>query len=221
MTITLYTHGTPNGTKISIALEELAVDYNVEKVDFQKEVHTEEWFLTINPNARIPVIVDHARKDFRVFESGAILLYLVEHYDPEAKLFPKGSDDRSEVIQWLIFHIAAVEPSQHNATHFHRFAPEKIEYGIKHYTDETKRLYSVLEKRLEETGDYLAAHQFTIADIANFTWVRFHHFVGLTLEEFPSLHKWVERIESRPAVKKGLDVPDPDILTKLRSEGKM
>jgi len=221
MAITLYTFPSPNGTKISITLEELKIEYEVQKVDIQKDILKEEWFVKINSNGRLPVIVDHSRNDFKVFEPGAILLYLVEHYDHEGKLCPKDSDSRSEVIQWLMFQMTGLGATQSQATHFHRVAPEKIEYGIKHYTEETKRLYLILEKRLEETQDYLAAHQYTIADIANFIWVRSHDFVGLTLEEFPRLQKWVDAIESREAVKIGLNVPELDLLTKLRSEGKL
>jgi len=218
--ITLFTAGTPNGTKISIALEELGLKYDVKAIDLGKNEQKEEWFLKINPNGRIPAITDHKRGNFNVFESGAILLYLVEHYDLEGKLFPKDSNARSEVVQWLMFQVSGVGPMQGQAHHFYRFAPEKVEYGIKRYQDETKRLYSVLEDQLKKTGNFLAANQFTIADIATFTWVRFHFWAGVSLQTFPHVQKWVETIEARPTVKKGLDVPVPDRLSAILSDPK-
>jgi len=217
---TLYTSSTPNGTKISIALEELGLNYDVRNIDIGKNEQKEEWFLKINPNGRIPALVDHRNGDFNVFESGAILLYLVERYDPEAKLFPKDGNGRSEVVQWLMFQMSGVGPMQGQAHHFYRYAPEKIEYGIKRYQDETKRLYSVLDHQLSKTGNFLAANQFTIADIATFTWVRFHFWAGLDLQAFPSVQKWIDTVEARPAVQKGLNVPVPDRLKALLSDPK-
>eukprot|EP01112_Ceratiomyxa_fruticulosa_P023230 TRINITY_DN879_c0_g1_i4.p1 TRINITY_DN879_c0_g1~~TRINITY_DN879_c0_g1_i4.p1 ORF type:complete len:238 (-),score=66.34 TRINITY_DN879_c0_g1_i4:125-838(-) len=216
---TLYTASTPNGTKISIALEELGLKYETKTIDLGKNEQKEEWFLKINPNGRIPALVDHKNGDFNVFESGAILLYLVERYDPEGKLYPKDGNARSEVVQWLMFQMAGVGPMQGQAHHFYRYAPEKIEYGIKRYQDETKRLYSVLERQLS-TSDYLAANQFTIADIATFTWVRFHFWAGVSLESFPHVQKWIDRIEARPAVQKGLNTPVPDRLQDLLKDPK-
>jgi len=220
---TLYTAGTPNGTKISIALEELKAvygyDYEVKALDISKNEQKLEWFLKINPNGRIPALVDHKNGDFNVFESGAILLYLVDRYDPNGLLYPKDANARSEVVQWLMFQMSGIGPMQGQANHFYRYAPEKIEYGIKRYQDETKRLYSVLDHQLTK-GDYLAGGQFTIADIATFTWVRGHIWSGVSIVEFPHVQQWVERIAARPAVKKGLNVPQPDRLQSILDDPK-
>jgi len=170
--------------------------------------------LKINPNGRIPAIVDHSRGDFRVFESGAILLYLVEHYDPQGKLWPRSSDQRSEVIQWLMFQMSAIGPMQGQANHFSRYAPEKIPYGITRYQNETQRLYKVLDNHLAEGREYLAAGQYTIADIATFSWVRSHDWAGVSLEGLPNLQAWVDRIDSRDAVKRGLNVPTKAVALK-------
>ncbi|KAJ3050645.1 hypothetical protein HK097_008352 [Rhizophlyctis rosea] len=213
--ITLYTWGTPNGHKASIVLEELGIPFEVKPIDISTNVQKEEWFLKINPNGRIPAIVDHKRGDFPVFESGAIMLYLAEHYDPEHKLFPQDANARSSVIQWLMFQMAGVGPMQGQANHFFRYAPEKIPYGIKRYQDETLRLYGVLERALSEpTADgqprqWLSSdNKYSIADVANFSWVRIHDWSGVSLESVPKVKEWVERIAARPAVQKGLAVPE-------------
>eukprot|EP01112_Ceratiomyxa_fruticulosa_P003859 TRINITY_DN1416_c0_g1_i1.p1 TRINITY_DN1416_c0_g1~~TRINITY_DN1416_c0_g1_i1.p1 ORF type:complete len:242 (+),score=45.61 TRINITY_DN1416_c0_g1_i1:144-869(+) len=217
--LTLYTFGTPNGVKIPITLEELHIPYKVHVVDITKNMQKEEWFLKINPNGRIPALVDHSRSDFCVFESGAIMVYLCEQYDREGKLMPKDPSGRSEVMQWLMFQISAVGPMQGQANHFFRFAPEKIEYGIRRYQAESRRLYEVLERRLS-TSDWLAANQFTIADIANFCWVRIHAWAGISIDGLPHLTSWLKRIQQRPEVQKGLNVPTEDSLTRRFREDK-
>jgi len=202
--ITLYTFGTPNGRKASIALEELGLKYNVYSMNLRANEQKEDWYLKINPNGRIPAIVDHSRNDFNVFESGAILLYLTEHYDKENKIWPKDSDKQSEVIQWIMFQMSGVGPMQGQAGFFNR-ASEKIPFAIKRYEDETKRLYTVLETRL--TGrEYLAAGQYTIADIATFTWAKGLSLAEAKLDDFPNVKAWVERIAERPEVQRGLAV---------------
>ena len=150
--IDLYTAPTPNGHKISIALEELALPYEVHVIDLQAEEQKKPWFLDLNPNGRIPVIVDRDAEDFAVFESGAILVYLAEK---TGKLLPQTPRERSVVIQWLMFQMAGVGPMQGQSNVFFRYAPEKIEYAIRRYQNETKRLYTVLDKRLAEV-EYLA-----------------------------------------------------------------
>ncbi|KAJ3278643.1 hypothetical protein HK104_002154 [Borealophlyctis nickersoniae] len=202
--ITLYTAGTPNGRKVSIVLEELGIPYKSRVFDISTNVQKEEWFLKINPNGRIPAIVDHSRGDFPVFESGAILLYLAEHYDPEHKLFPKDANARSEAIQWLMFQMAGVGPMQGQANHFFKFAPEKIPYAINRYQNETRRLYEVIERRLQDR-DYLAG-PYSIADITTYPWVKIHEFSGVSVEGLPKLQAWLERIKVRPAVERGMDV---------------
>ncbi|GES86039.1 glutathione S-transferase [Rhizophagus clarus] len=188
--ITLYTAGTPNGVK--------------------DEEQKQPWFLKINPNGKIPAITDHSRGDFNVFESGAIMIYLCEHYDPEGKLLPKDPDSRSQVIQWIMFQMGGIGPMQGQAGHFNNYAPEEIPYAIKRYTEETKRLYSVLNNALEGK-EYLVDNKFTLADAISFPWVRAHFLTGISsIDEFPNLKTWIERIYARPAVKKGLNVPTPD-----------
>ncbi|KAG8853640.1 glutathione S- transferase, nitrogen catabolite repression regulator [Tulasnella sp. 330] len=218
--IKLYTQGTPNGYKISILLEELKAAYGLEymtkKLDFQKNEQKEPWFLEINPNGRIPAIVDETRGGFKVFETAAITLYLTQHYDPEFKFSfdpVKDANDYSEALQWIFFIHGGVGPMQGQAVHFFRYAPEKIPYGVNRYITETKRLYSVLESRLS-SRDYLAGTgrgKYSIADMNGFPWVRGHAWAGITEEEFekdfPNLKKWLGRIEERKAVYEGLGVP--------------
>jgi glutathione S-transferase len=205
--ITLYTVGTDNGWKASIALEVLDLPYKTQALSFAKNEQKEEWFLKINPNGRIPAIVDHSNGDFAVFESGAILLYLAQNYDPEHKLWPTDAKEQSEVVQWLMFQMGGIGPMQGQANHFKNYAPVKIDYAINRYINETKRLYSVLESRLKDR-EYLVANQLTIADISTFTWVWGSYALGIDLNEFPSVKSWVERIECLDAVQKGLDVPE-------------
>ncbi|ORX91237.1 glutathione S-transferase [Basidiobolus meristosporus CBS 931.73] len=199
--ITVYTADTPNGQKVTLALEELGIPYNLKKLSFAKNEQKEDWFLKINPNGRIPAIVDHSRNDFPVFESGAILLYLVQHYDPNYRLWPTDIDQQSEVVQWVMFQMGGVGPMQGQANHFSRFAPEKIPYGINRYQSETKRLYQVLDGRLQGR-EYLVGDHLTIADIINFPWVLSHNFSGVSLDDLPNLQAWVERIRSRATIEK-------------------
>ncbi|GJJ12661.1 hypothetical protein Clacol_006905 [Clathrus columnatus] len=200
--ITLYTVGTPNGIPISVALHELGVEYNLRPISFKENEQKSEWFLKINPNGRIPAIVDHKNSDFAVFETSAILLYLGQHYDPEHKLSYdpiKEPNLYSEVVQWLCFAHGGIGPMQGQLHHFKNAAPEKIPYGIKRYFDETKRLYSVIEKRLETSG-WLVGGRFTIADIKTFPWINGGHRAEIDMSEFPNIQAWLERIKARPAV---------------------
>jgi len=212
----LYTAGTPNGKKPSILLEELKAaypgfDYSYERIDILNNVQKEPWFIEINPNGRIPALVDHSRSDFKVFESAAILIYLVTHYDKERKFtFEPASNEYSDALQWIFFAHGGVGPMQGQANHFYRFAPEKIPYAIKRYQDETKRLYSVLEIRLKDR-EYLAGPgkgTYSIADINVFPWLNGHAFAGIeSLDEWPGVKAWFERIKARSAVQAGLNVP--------------
>ncbi|KAL1914458.1 uncharacterized protein VTP21DRAFT_8841 [Calcarisporiella thermophila] len=215
--LTLYTAATSNGRKVSVTLEELGLSYNVKPISFAQNEQKSEWFTKINPNGRIPALTDHSRGDFNVFESGAIMIYLCEHYDPAGKLYPKDADARSEVLQWLMFQMGGVGPMQGQANHFYRYAPETIEYGIKRYQNETRRLYEVIERHLSEGREWLAGGQFSLADIANFTWIRGHSWSGVSIDGLPNLKAWLDRIESRPAVQRGLDVPEKDKLRLLTS----
>ena len=206
--ILLYTAGTPNGFKAAITLEELGIPYEVKRIDIKNLEQKEDWYLKINPNGRIPAIVDPNNNDFPVFESGALMLYLTEKYDNDHKIsYPQGSDHYWELVSWLFFQNAGVGPMQGQANHFLRYAPEKIPYAIDRYQNETRRLYSVLDKRLKQNGDWLVGDRMTIADIANFSWVNLAYFVGVEIEEFPNLKKWTGRIKTREAVKRGLEIP--------------
>ncbi|RKO85657.1 glutathione S-transferase [Blyttiomyces helicus] len=182
-TITLYTVGTPNGWKASIALEEIALPYDVKHISFKTNEQKEEWFLKINPNGRIPAIVDNARGAFPVFESGAILLYLAEHYDPNHILLPTDANLRSEAIQWLMWQMGGLGPMMGQANHFSRYAPEKIEYGIARYRNETRRLFEVMERQLSDGREYLIG-AYSVADIACFGWVACYNYPGVSLEVF-------------------------------------
>lgn len=201
--ITLYTAGTPNGHKASIALEELGVPYKTHAIDLAKLEQKEPWFLAINPNGRIPAIVDHDAGDFAVFESGAILVYLAEKY---GALLPKEPKARSVAMQWLMFQMGGIGPMMGQANVFVRYAPEKIPYAIERYQRECRRLFEVIESRLA-TSEYLAGEEYSIADIANFAWVRGYKWGELDISGLPKLAQWMEKIEARPAVQRGVSVP--------------
>jgi len=220
----LWTAGTPNGYKPSIFLEELkavyGIDYDFRGLKFSENEQKQEWFLKINPNGRIPALTDYnVSPPHNVFESAAILLWLAERYDTKHEFSFEDPIKRSETLQWMFFAHGGVGPMQGQANHFFRYAPEKIPYGIKRYIDETKRLYSVLEDRLSgrwEGGnkrDYLVGDgkgKYTIADINVFPWVRMWSWSGVdSLDQFPNLAAWIDRLAAREGVKKGLEVPQP------------
>lgn len=200
--ITLYTAATPNGHKASVALEELGLAYEVHPIGLMENEQKEPWFLALNPNGRIPVIVDHDADDFVVFESGAILLYLAEK---TGKLIPADPKGRSQVVQWLMFQMGGVGPMMGQANVFFRYAEEKIPFAIDRYQRESRRLFEVLETRLA-THDYLT-DEYSIADIANFCWVRTYAWSGVSVEGLPGLNAWRKRIRARPAVERGLAIP--------------
>jgi len=217
----LYTGATTNGHKVTILLEELravygsVVDYDFEDIDISTMRQKEPWFIKLNPNGRIPVLIDHSRNDFVVFETAAILLYLAYHYDKESKFVfkaPTYPDDWSVMMQWIFFAHGGVGPMQGQSHHFHRFASEDVPYGKKRYLDETKRLYGVLNIRLKDR-DYLAGPGrgiYTIADINVFPWIKKHEFAAVeSLDEWPDLKAWLARILERPAVQAGIAVPKP------------
>jgi GST-like protein len=199
--IDLYTFTTPNGRKASIMLEEVELPYNVHKIDITKGDQFTPEFVAINPNSKIPAIVDQDT-GITVFESGAILIYLAEK---TGKLLPTNSKERFQVLSWLMLQMGSVGPMFGQLNHFKKFAPEKIPYAIERYEKETLRLYSVLEGQLAEReficGDY------SIADIATYPWVAIHEWQGLTLDSHPNLKRWVETMQQRPAVQGGMAVP--------------
>ncbi len=200
--IDLYTAATPNGHKVSIALEELQLPYQVHCLSFERQEQKTPEFLRINPNGRIPAIVDRDNQDFAVFESGAILIYLAEK---TGRLLPSDPRGRSLALQWLMFQMGGVGPMQGQANVFLRYFPERIPAAIERYQKETRRLYEVLDRRLGE-AEYLAG-EYGIADIATFPWVRVHDWAGVSLDGLDNLQRWLQAIEARPAVQRGLQVP--------------
>lgn len=202
MTIDLYSAATPNGYKVSIALEELGLPYTLHALHLGKGDQKRPEFLAINPNGRIPAIVDRDNDDFAVFESGAILIYLAEK---AGGLMPTEAKARSRVIQWLMFQVGGIGPMQGQANVFNRYFPEKIPSVISRYVNETRRLYEVLDKRLAE-HEYLV-DDYSIADIANFGWVRTYDWAGVSIDGLDHLSRWLDAIEARPAVARGLLAP--------------
>ncbi len=200
--IDLYTSNTPNGYKVSIMLEELKLPYNVIAVDLVKKEQKKAKYLKLNPNGRVPTIVDRENENFVVFESGAILIYLAEK---TGQLLPEQPEKRSKVLQWLMFQMGGIGPMQGQAHVFYRYAPEKIEYAINRYQKETLRLYQVLDNQLKNK-EYLA-DDFSIADIATWPWVRRHRWAGIEIEKLFNLRRWMENLENRPAFQKGIEVP--------------
>jgi len=202
--IDLYTWTTPNGHKIHIALEELGLPYVVHAVDIGAGDQFKPEFLKISPNNKIPAIVDRdgpGGKPYALFESGAILMYLAEK---TGRLMPTDMAGKYEVIQWLMFQMANIGPMLGQVHHFRVYAPEKIPYAIDRYTNEAKRLYGVLDRRLE--GREWLAGDYSIADIATFPWLRSWERQGVVLDEYPNVKRWFDTIAARPAVQRGLQV---------------
>ncbi|HEY4637653.1 MAG TPA: glutathione binding-like protein, partial [Burkholderiales bacterium] len=203
--IDLYTWSTPNGRKVSIMLEECALPYRVHPINIGKGEQFTPEFLALNPNNRIPAIVDSEGPDGKplpLFESGAILIYLAEK---TGKFMPRDPRTRLICLQWLMFQMGGVGPMFGQAHHFLRSAKEQVPYGIKRYTDETRRLYGVLQKRLSD-AEYLA-DEYSIADIATFPWVARFEWHKVDLADFPAVKRWFDTINARPAVQKGMAVP--------------
>lgn len=200
--IDLYTAATPNGFKVSIALEELGLPYNVIPLDLSALEQKKPEFLAINPNGRIPAIVDRDNDDFTVFESGAILIYLAEK---SGKLLPQDPKRRSQALQWLMFQMGGVGPMMGQANVFYRYFPEKIPAAIERYQKEGRRLFEVLDGHLAH-HEYLA-DEFSIADIATWPWVRIHDWSGISIEGLVHLQAWMARMAARPACQRGITIP--------------
>jgi len=198
----LYTAATPNGQKVSILLEELGVPYTLHALDLGKGEQKRPEYLRLNPNGRIPTVVDRDAGDFAVFETGAILVYLAEKY---RRFLPDDVKGRSQVLQWLMFQVGGIGPMQGQANVFFRSWHEHYQPAIDHYQQETRRLYQVLDHRLHGR-DYLC-DDYSIADIACLPWVNVHKWSGVELDGMPNLHAWLERLRARPAVLRGLAVP--------------
>jgi len=204
--IDLYTAPTPNGWKVSILLEEAEIPYTVKPIDLGKLEQKEDWFLRINPNGRVPAIVDRDADDFAVFESGACLIYLAEK---SGSFLPTDLEGRSLVMQWLMFQMGGVGPMQGQANVFFRYAPEKIQFAIDRYQNETRRLYEVLDGRLAE-AEYLAG-DYSIADMATWSWVSLAGWAGIETADLAHLTRWIDAIAARPAVQRGRNVPQTEI----------
>ena len=205
--IDLYTAATPNGHKASIMLEETALPYEVHPLNLGELEQKQEWYLKINPNGRIPAIIDRDNQNFKVFESGAILIYLAEK---AGRLLSKNPRKKSETLQWLMFQIGGVGPMQGQAHVFIHYAPEKIPFGIERYKNETKRLYTVLDTRLKD-HEYLI-DEYSIADIANWTWVNAYEWAEIDISDLPNLQRWLKAVGERPAVQRGMNVPEREDL---------
>ena len=202
--IQLYTWDTPNGKKVSIMLEEIGVSYEVHPVNLRQKDQMKPEYLAINPNNKIPAIIDTdgpSGKPFTLFESGAIIMYLAEK---SGKLWPRDMRKRYEVIQWLMFQMGGVGPMFGQANFFFRLQ-EKVPYAIERFRKEALRLYNVLDKELGQR-EYLAG-EYSIADIATYPWVWRHEVHQVKLEEFPNVKRWFDAIAARPAVKRGMAVP--------------
>lgn len=200
--IDLYTFTTPNGRKASIMLEEIGLDYTVYPIDITKGEQFTPEFVAINPNSKIPAIVDRDA-DMTIFESGAILIYLAEK---TGKLLSTEVKQRWQTIEWLMFQMGSIGPMFGQYNHFNKYAPEKIPYAIARYQKETLRLYDVLNSQLAKT-EYISGDDYSIADIAIYPWVAAFEFMELSLETYPQLKYWYETLKKRPAVDRGMKIP--------------
>jgi GST-like protein len=200
--IELYTAPTPNGFKVSIALEELGLPYEVKLVDLRTGAQFAPEFLRISPNNKIPAILD-TDGGLSVFESGAILLYLAEK---TGRLLPASGPARYKALEWMFFQVGNTGPMMGQANHFRNYAPEKIPYAIERYTNEVKRLFGVVDRRLSQAR-YLAGDEYTMADVINLPWLKLHEGHGIALAEYPHFARWFEELMARPAVQRGFAVP--------------
>lgn len=201
MGITLYTAATPNGWKASITLEELGLPYELKTISFDENEQKSDWYVKINPNGRIPALVDDG---FAIFESGAIMTYLAEK---TGKLMPSDLQGKTKVMQWLMFQMGGVGPMMGQANVFFRYFPEKIQPAIDRYQRETRRLLEVLDGHLAN-NEYLA-DDYSIADIANWSWVHSYQWSGVNIDGLDHLARWIDLVGARPAVQRGRDIPTP------------
>jgi GST-like protein len=200
--IDLYTASTPNGWKASVVLEELGLPYEVHAINLLAGEQKRPEYLALNPNGRIPTIVDRDAGNFAVFESGAILLYLAEKTE---RLIPADAKGRSLVIQWLMFQMGGIGPMMGQANVFFRYFPEKIQPAIDRYQHECRRLFEVLNGRL--AGHEWLAGAYSIADIANWAWVRTYKWSGVPIDGLDHLQRWLGQMASRPACQRGVEIP--------------
>jgi len=201
--IDLYTAATPNGWKASVALEEMGLKYTAHAVNLMKGEQKTPEFLAMNPNGRIPVIVDREADGHIVFESGAIMIYLAEK---SGMFLPTDAKLKSQVLQWVMFQMGGIGPMMGQANVFHRYLEEKIPVAIARYQNEVRRLFTVLDGRLENR-EYLV-DDYSIADMANWCWVRTYEWSGVSIEGLDNLTRWKNSIEARPAARRGVEVPN-------------
>ena len=202
--IDLYSWATPNGHKAHIMLEETGLTYRLHKIDIGKGAQFSQEFVAINPNSKIPAIVDGDGPEGRpitVFESGAILIYLAEK---SGKFLPASPRRRYDVLQWLMFQMASIGPMYGQAWHFRSVAPERLPYAVERYTNEVTRLLRVMEQRLKDSA-YLGDAEYSIADIAAWPWVKGSEKYGQDMRDFPTVTRWINTIAARPAVQRGLN----------------
>ena len=198
----LYTAPTPNGWKVAMALEELKAKYEIQLIDLQAgEQHT-NWFLEINPNGRIPVLKKMGEDSIAIFDSNAILIYLAEKF---GQLLPINEPDRSLVLQWLMFQASGIGPMQGQAVVFERYFPDDVPAARKRYHNETRRLYAVVDVRLSQS-EWLAK-EYSIADIANWSWIRSHKWARIGTDGLDNLERWIGQMRMRPACERGLNIP--------------
>jgi len=204
--IDLYTWPAPNGHKVQILVEELGIPYRVMPIDITQGDQHQSAYRAINPNGKIPAIVDHAPRDggppLTVFESGAVMLYLAEK---EGRFLASDLRPRSETLQWLFWQVGGLGPMMGQAQHFFRYAPVPVPYGIERYQQEVRRLLQVLDDRLEGR-DYIVGSDYSIADMACFPWIRIHRLTGVSLADFPRVQAWYGRVRARPAVDLGVSL---------------
>ncbi|WP_041558817.1 glutathione S-transferase family protein [Novosphingobium sp. PP1Y] len=213
----LLTSETPNGWKTTIMLEELGVAYKVRPISLTDREQKEEWYLGLNPNGRIPTLIDHDVEteggSFAVFESGAILIYLAEKFD---RFLPKFITGRSEAIQWVMWQMSGLGPMMGQATVFNRYFDEKLPSVIDRYTRESRRLFEVMDRRLADR-EFLAG-DYSIADIACFPWVRGRDWACIDMDGLSHLQRWFDTVAARPAVQRGLLIPEPPAASEMAAQ---
>ena len=202
--IDFYTAATPNGWKVAIALEEMELAYTPHLLNLSERTQHEDWFLAMNPNGRIPVIVDHDTDGLTVFETGAIMLYLAEK---SGKFMPKSRKGYYAAMQWLMFQMSGIGPMQGQAVAFERYFPEDVPAARKRYHNETRRLYEVLDRHLAD-HEWLA-DEYSIADMANWSWIRSHRWARVPTEGLAHLERWMAAMAARPGCQRGVNVPPP------------
>lgn len=203
--LTLYTAPTPNGWKVSVALAELNLPYEVVAINLLANDQKQPDFLALNPNGRIPVLVDHDADELVIFESGAILIYLAEK---TGKLLPQDPRERMAALQWLMFQMGGIGPMMGQANVFSRYLPEKIPVAIDRYQNECRRLFEVLDTRLGQV-EWLAGAEYSIADIANWCWVRTYRWSGVNIDGLENLRRWLDVMKLRSACQLGVTIPVP------------